>query len=89
MIRKKFKVVVDKVIAEYLKDFGLPFICTQTGISSILTDSFCNLAKDYHLDDFTYFDAAGVVNYVNSVLLKKENERIRELLANESSDIDG
>ena len=89
MIRKKFKVVVDKVIAEYLKDFGLPFICTQTGISSILTDSFCNLAKDYQLDDFTFFDAAGVVNYVSTALLKKEENRIRELIVNESSDIDG
>lgn len=87
MISEELKVVVDKVIAEYLEEYGLPFICSQIGISSILTDSFWNLAKDYQSDDFT--DAADVVSYVNVVLLKKENERIRELHANESSDIDG
>lgn len=89
MISEELKVVVDKVIAEYLEEYGLPYICSQIGFSSILTDSFWNLAKDYQSDAFTIFDAVDVVRYVNAVLLKKENDRIRELIANESSDIDG
>lgn len=88
MISEKLKVVVDKVIDEHSKKY-CEFTFTQSGFLGILNDSFCNLAKDYQSDDFTFFDAAGVVNYVNGVLLKKENDRIRELIANESSDIDG
>lgn len=88
MISEKLKVVVDKVIDEHSKKYG-EFICSQVGISGILIDSFCKLAKDYQSEDFTFFDAAGVVNYVSTALLKKEENRIRELITNESSDIDG